>query len=498
MRVTGLASGMNVDDIVKKMMEPRNAALTKLRQKSLLIDYKQEAYRSLSITMIDLRNNKLPDLRMTGAINAKKAEVTGNTSAISATTSSGAAAGIYEVEVKQLGSAASVKVGTGLVNSGSMALKDLGFNGTSINITNELETDPSKKTIEIEYDRDTDTLQSLVDRINNNSKANVTAIYDSSTGDIMFKSKTVGEKQLTIQGFPGAPSVTGAKSEDGIAIVNGVELKATNNQVSINGVTIKLNKETGTEGVSTLTVGTDSKKILDTIKTFISEYNKLLDSVNGKLSEDKFPKYTPLTDDERAELSDKQAELWDQKSRSGLLKYDSILQRTATELRMAIISSFGDDDNFNIQSIGISTGKWQEKGKLVIENEEKLLAAIEADPSRIEALFTARGSSENLPAGQTYVNNRESGIFSRVSDILATSLKLMSSKAGTSQVSTSLNEGFLVDSLMGSEKIDISRKITDLTRKLNMMETRYYKQFTAMETAINKFNSQAGSFSSFL
>jgi flagellar hook-associated protein 2 len=74
----------------------------------------------------------------------------------------------------------------------------------------------------------------------------------------------------------------------------------------------------------------------------------------------------------------------------------------------------------------------------------------------------------------------------------------MSSKAGTSQVSTSLNEGFLVDSLMGSEKIDISRKITDLTRKLNMMETRYYKQFTAMETAINKFNSQAGSFSSFL
>lgn len=498
MRISGLASGMDVDSIVKKLMEAQSTSLTKLKKKSITIDYKQEAYRSVSSMLVDFRNNTLPNLRLSGAINAKRADVTGNTSAISVTTTSAATAGVYNVQVKNLGAAASAKVslGASATSSADNSLASLGFSGDKITIANDNGTDAP---VEINFDLN-DTLQTLLNNINSNAKANVTALYDSNTGDIILTSKTTGERTFTVSGFPDitGDDVKSTGGVDGTAIVNGVELKATNNQVTINGITIRLSKETGTDPVSTVTVGTDSQKILENIKAFISEYNKVLGTLNEKLSEERYPKFTPLTDEERSDLGDTQSALWDTKAKSGLLKRDITLSQLTSDLRTAIISDFGVK-GYNIQSIGITTGSWYEKGKLVIENETKLLEAIESDPEKIEQLFTNRVSSESgFPAGQSKVNNINSGIFSRLSDILMDSLKLLSERVGTSQVSTSLTEKFLPNSLMSTEKDEISRKITEMNRKLNIMETRYYKQFTAMESALNKLNSQSSSISSLL
>lgn len=502
MRVAGLASGMNIDDMVKKMMDARRVPLEKLQKQSLKIDYRQEAYRSVSTAMVDLRNNKLSNLSFNNALGVKKATVTGDASAVKVSADGNSASGVYQVEVTKLATAATVKLKTNIVSSDSdpnphkKLLKDLGTAWTtgagSVQIG---ETS-------ISYDASKDTIESLVSKINISKEANVTALYNSATGELSITSKTVGARELVIGGDLGLGSnasvVDKSKGENAKAIVNGIAMESSNNQLNLNGATIQLLKETETNKPITVALTTDTDKVVENIKTFITEYNKVLELINSKLGEEKFRKYDPLTDEQREALTDKQAELWDQKARSGLLKNDSILSQTVSDLRMAVIGNFGPvSNNFNIQSLGISTGDWTSGGKLVIQDEALLRQKIESDPEKVVELFNTRTDAKP-PTNYSKVNNPDSGIFSRINDVLLDSLKLLFDKAGTSQYSTSLTGSFMETSLLSEEKRGLSSRIADMTRRLSDLEVRYYKQFTAMETAINKYNSQASSLSSFM
>lgn len=65
----------------------------------------------------------------------------------------------------------------------------------------------------------------------------------------------------------------------------------------------------------------------------------------------------------------------------------------------------------------------------------------------------------------------------------------LATTAGTSKVSTELTSSFNNTSNMGEQLRILDVRIADLTSKLSIKETNYYKKFTAMETAINKYNS---------
>ena len=47
------------------------------------------------------------------------------------------------------------------------------------------------------------------------------------------------------------------------------------------------------------------------------------------------------------------------------------------------------------------------------------------------------------------------------------------------------------ESTMAKELKDYTTRISDLTTRLSDIEDRYYKQFDAMEAALNKLNSQS-------
>lgn len=493
MRISGFASGFDIDAMVKQLMTAHQAPVDKLKKQTTRIEWQQESYRSVSTTLVDFRNNKLASFGLSNSIDAKKAEITGNTNAVSAVTTGASIGSVMSVEVTQLATAANVTFATGIAGADAdKLLKDItAWNtGTGKVIVNGKE---------IAYDKNTDTIQSLVSKINNNKEANATAIYDRVTGKISISSKTTGAGSITLGGdFTGR--ITGEAyiaGKDAKALVNGLEMTNASNQLTVNGTTIQLKQLSGTDDPSVITVGTNTDKIVETIKSFITEYNKVLELVNGKLSEERYRDYNPLTEEEQEGLTDKQIEMWESKARSGLLKNDSILSQTVSSLRMAATSNFGAPaDKFNIQSIGITTGKWFEGGKLVIENEQTLREAIEAAPEKVMQLFTAKPAAAPA-AGYNKVNNPDSGIFSRMADILMDSLKQLSDRAGTSQTSTSLTGSFLENSLLATQKKDISDRIADMNRRLSMLESQYYKQFTAMETAINRYNSQAGSLASF-
>ena len=134
-----------------------------------------------------------------------------------------------------------------------------------------------------------------------------------------------------------------------------------------------------------------------------------------------------------------------------------------------------------LSAIGITTGQYYEGGKLYID-EEKLKKALENDPESIMNLF------------QGAANAPSEGLFDKLAKVTDTAMINLSDKAGTTKNSGDPKSIFLVNSSMGKILEDYNKRITAMQRRLDDQETRYYKQFTAMETAMGKLNSQSSLF----
>ena len=144
-------------------------------------------------------------------------------------------------------------------------------------------------------------------------------------------------------------------------------------------------------------VSNDTQKVFDTIKDFVTKYNELIEKLMERLRKKEYRNYQPLTDEEREKLTDKQAEQWDEKAKSGLLKGDSILSSGLNQMRSNWYASVsGVSGAFSqLTDIGISTSaNYSDRGKLVIEGDgTKLKEAIEKDPQSVMDLFMKSGST---------------------------------------------------------------------------------------------------------
>ncbi|MGG3433328.1 flagellar filament capping protein FliD [Heyndrickxia coagulans] len=263
--------------------------------------------------------------------------------------------------------------------------------------------------------------------------------------------------------------------------INGLDTERTSNTFTISGVTYTLKSEF--DSPVTISVSNDVDTIYNNIKNFVDQYNSLIDAVQSKLNEDRYSDYAPLTDDQRKEMTDTQQDQWDKKARSGLLRNDMTMKSSLSNMRSLIYSKVNNaniSSEYNqLSSIGITTtSDWLKGGKLEI-NEDKLKAAIQNDPDSVELLFRATGSTTS-----------EKGIVQRLYDSVNNTYNTIVDKAGKS---TYVNTQFTI----GKNINDLTDKIRDMNDKLGKLEDRYYAQFTAMEQAIQKYNSQYTYLSSF-
>ncbi len=128
--------------------------------------------------------------------------------------------------------------------------------------------------------------------------------------------------------------------------------------------------------------------------------------------------------------------------------------------------------NINIKSSTI-TGSYADRGKLYID-ETKLKQALTDNPDEVMALFTTNGATESTDGIATRLYDKASALFNQITE-----------KAGaTASVETTY--------LMGKENIRLTKQLSNLAERLDDLESRYYKQFTAMETYLSQMNSQSG------
>jgi flagellar hook-associated protein 2 len=504
-RIGGLASGMDIDTIVGDLMKAEKMPLNKLHQKKQLIEWQRDDYRSMNKLLTDL-DQFLFDGVFRQSTFTKKAVTTSNESAVSVRNINATSNLNSSIQVERLAESANM-VSSGRIGKASFdpngkleAQKD-NFVTPFVTTDNKIYIEAIGKDgsmpaapVEITIDPANDSLNSVIDKINN-STAGVVAFYDNVEGKISITAKNSGDNAagaeiklsgnfLTNQLKLDANSdlaAAASRGKEGVSAkftINGLTTTRPTNTFVINGFEYSLKQATGTNTV-TVNSATDEEAIFKSINDFVEKYNSTIASVNSKVTEERYRKYQPLSDEERESMSEKQADMWDEKAKSGMLRNDSILSGALNKMRTDLYGRVGNDtddvnNNFDqLSEIGITTSKnYLDRGKLVID-PTKLREAIKNDPNAIYKLFSNNSTTVS-----------EQGIAQKLRTTIKDTIKSIEERAGNAMRT---NAQFT----LGRNLTSIDKQINTFEDRLIKVEDRYWRQFTAMEKAIQKANSQS-------
>lgn len=238
----------------------------------------------------------------------------------------------------------------------------------------------------------------------------------------------------------------------------------------------------------TMTSTTNVDEMMTKIKEFVTTYNGLIKDLNDQTKETKYRDYAPLTAEQKKDMEENEIKLWEEKAKSGLLRNDSLVRNGLSNLRSLIYQSNPglEGSKYNtLFNVGITTSKSYNDGGTLEIDDEKLRKAIEEDPDAVERLFkNAEGKKEDVIDGKT-VDTR--GYLDKLRDSMKSLEINIEKKAGRSTMTDA-------QYAIGKSLMDNEKRIDTWQNKLKNIEARYWKQFTAMETAINKANQQSSMF----
>lgn len=318
----------------------------------------------------------------------------------------------------------------------------------------------------------------------NNSGAGVTVSYSSTsdkfimqsnaTGDISSISMSDTSGNLLEVMFGGTPEVI--SGQNAILEVDGTRIERNTNTFELDGITIELTGTTSaTDSPINLTTSQDTDKIVNSLKSFVEDYNALIAGLNSRIREDaNYKSYPPLTAAQKKEMSDREIELWEEKSKEGLLRNDSNISGLLSSMRTALYSTV-EGAGIAIFDIGIETsGNWKDNGKLILD-EEKLKAALTTNADAVQKLFT----------------DSTNGLAVKMQDALKAAANVSSASPGTMVQYAGTKDVLTTNNTLYHEMKTISDVINRLNQTYEREKSRYWKQFTAMEKALANLNTQS-------
>lgn len=274
-----------------------------------------------------------------------------------------------------------------------------------------------------------------------------------------------------------------SKAADTEIVYNGATLTSNNTSIEVAGVTLNLLGTTAAGESVNVTVSNDTSAVYDTIKEFITEYNSILKTMNTYYDAASASSYEVLTDEQKEAMSDDEVDKWNTKIKDSLLRRDSTLSSLISVMKTDMMGSYkaSNGKTYSLANLGISTSSknYNEGGLLHIKGDEDddefadstntLMKMLEEDPDTVKEVL--------------------SGLASNLYDSL-------NKKMSTSTMSSALT--FYNDKEMASQLSDYKKEISNWESKLSDMEEKYYSQFSAMETALAKLQSQQNILSSYL
>ena len=361
-----------------------------------------------------------------------------------------------------------------------------------------------------QYNEDT-ALETVLNDINSNTEAGVSVSFSKTTNQFVFTAKETGEggridigaglgetlfgqidykdDGSTILGDTQKSSYTAGKDAIFHATINGknMALSRSSNTFDLDGMSITLNgtfnkgsatdtpilgsqlkgldpdKDTTIFDLNgddvTFSSKTDTDKIIDVVKTMVEDYNAIVSEVKKAYSDMPLEKsdgsrYKPLTDEDKADMTESEIKAYEEKAKTGILFMDRDLSSLYSALRSAVAPG-GSDGSF-LRSIGIKTS--YEDGLTTLSLDENALReALEQNPDQVKDAFTK--SKENGAA----------------SDGLMASIQKVTDRYAAT---TGATKGILIEKAGSkmSDKVDY-----------------YTNKFTQLEMLIAQMNSQSSS-----
>ena len=283
-----------------------------------------------------------------------------------------------------------------------------------------------------------------------------------------------------------ATGATKVSGQDARITLNGAEFTGSTNVFEINGLTFTALNETKAGEDITVTTEDDVDGIYDMVKSFLKEYNSIINEMDKLYNAESAKGYEPLTDDEKEAMSDSEVEKYETKIKDALLRRDSNLSTVSSALKS--IMSGGVDVNgktMYLSDFGVET-----LGYFEAADNEKNAYHIAGDPDDANT----SGKSDVLKSMISNDPDTVIAFFSSLSKNLYTKMSDLSKSVDGYRSYGS----FYDDKKMKSDYDDYKTKISELEEKLNDYEDKWYSKFSKMETALAKLQSNSSAVTSLL
>ena len=353
------------------------------------------------------------------------------------------------------------------------------------------------------YNKDT-ALETVLNDINSNTEAGVSVSFSKTTNQFVFTAKEtgaggrveiggeLGERLFGKVNVTDKDHYTAGQDAKFTATINGqkMEFSRSSNTFDLDGMSITLN---GTFEVKdgetpvTFSSKTDTDKIIDVVKTMVEDYNAIVSEVKKAYSDMPLEKsdgsrYKPLTDEDKADMTESEIKAYEEKAKTGILFMDRDLSSLYSALRSAVAPG-GSDGSF-LRSIGIKTS--YEDGLTTLSLDENALReALEQNPDQVKDAFTK--SKENGPASDGLMASIQK-VTDRYAATTGATKGILIEKAGSKySPSAALNNTLL------EQMKDIDKQVDKWQAKMSDKVDYYTNKFTQLEMLIAQMNSQSSS-----
>jgi flagellar capping protein FliD len=277
--------------------------------------------------------------------------------------------------------------------------------------------------VAINYDTTSDTLSSLITKINN-SGAGVVASLDRTNDQLILTRKDTGALALDIDDTSGtlgaalklAPGTINAQTvgQSAQVTIDGRTITSTTNAVTnaIDGVTINLTGQSQPGAYETLTVGVNASAVSSSLSAFITSFNSLGDLL------DKLTATTP-------------GQAGGTAGTSGPLASDPTAKTMFLQLRDTIFTAVGSGSINSLGAIGLNTGAIGSAvgttNRLQLDTSA-LTAALNGDANQVASLLDGTSgpfasllsqltSYEDPSNTSSYVQAHSAGLTSEISEL---------------------------------------------------------------------------------
>lgn len=515
MRIGGMASGMDTDSIVRDLMRVERMKVDRLFQQRQVLDWQKSQFREITNKVRSFRdtffNLSAPATNLMSQAALHKNQAHSSHPEIAAVTAgSTAVLGESTFQVFQSATSARAHSSSGVTGGDPLNLSDT-MGQVNGKILGNFEFDMEGKfNLSINGEEivihETDSLQQVIRNINN-SQAGVQISYSSFSNTFTVTARETGEGYINTDNGgnffsalnmeAGPEGTVGQAGRNAIFEINGYRGERSANTFTIDGLTYSIHgKIDEPTEIMTISTSVDVEGIYSLIENFVESYNQLIDELHGKLREERYRDFPPLTDEQKEDMRDIDIERWEEKAQSGLLRREPALENMLRQLRAALYESVG---SFHLSEIGIETSSnYRDHGKLVIKNGGRdLKEAIANNPDKVAEIFSRRSDinySPNLSAEERSQRYSESGLAHRMNDILNDNIRTTRDQNGRKGI---LLEKAGIEGDLTQHNNFFDRSITDLNKRIDRVnemlqrkEDQYYRQFTAMEKALQQLYAQ--------